>query len=152
MNKRIKIPRKEKSKRFLQLTSQLLCIKRSQNLVSQSYYTKAGAHGLLTKEVFFVASAKMHGLILNIMFRLGITYIVVSCISKIVRQFSEMFFKLLSDITRKMPVSHIKSVLGWTQPRGGSRIFFRRGCTRLLLYFNTNKPHSFLIFSEYQLY
>ena len=25
--------------------------------------------------------------------------------------------------------------------RGGSRIFFRRGCTRLLLYFNTNKPH-----------
>ena len=30
------------------------------------------------------------------------------------------------------------------QFRGGSRIFFRRGCTRLLLYFNTNKPHSFL--------
>ena len=27
--------------------------------------------------------------------------------------------------------------------RGGSRIFFRRGCTRLLLYFNTNKQHSF---------
>ena len=27
--------------------------------------------------------------------------------------------------------------------RGRSRIFFRRGCTRLLLYFNTNKPHSF---------
>ena len=27
--------------------------------------------------------------------------------------------------------------------RGGSRIFFRRGCTRLELYFNTNKPHSF---------
>ena len=24
--------------------------------------------------------------------------------------------------------------------RGGSRIFFRRGSTRLLLYFNTNKP------------
>ena len=35
--------------------------------------------------------------------------------------------------------------------RGGSRIFFRRGCTRLLLYFNTNKPHSFF-FAEYQLY
>ena len=30
--------------------------------------------------------------------------------------------------------------------RGGSRSFFRRGCTRLLLYFNTNKPHSFLFF------
>ena len=26
---------------------------------------------------------------------------------------------------------------------GRSRIFFRRRCTRLLLYFNTNKPHSF---------
>ena len=34
--------------------------------------------------------------------------------------------------------------------RGGSRIFFRRGCTRLLLYFNTNKPHSFFL-AEYQL-
>ena len=30
--------------------------------------------------------------------------------------------------------------------RGGSRIFFRRGCTLLLLYFNTNKPHSFFFF------
>ena len=30
--------------------------------------------------------------------------------------------------------------------------FFRRGCTRLLLYFNTNKPHSFFFFAEYQLY
>ena len=29
--------------------------------------------------------------------------------------------------------------------RGGSRIFFRRGCTRLLLFFNTNKPHSFFL-------
>ena len=27
--------------------------------------------------------------------------------------------------------------------RGGSGIFFRKGCTRLLLYFNTNKPHRF---------
>ena len=36
--------------------------------------------------------------------------------------------------------------------RGGSRIFFRRGCTRLLLYSNTNKPHSFFFFAEYQLY
>ena len=35
--------------------------------------------------------------------------------------------------------------------RGGSRIFFRRGCTRLLLYFNTNNPHIFF-FAEYQLY
>ena len=35
---------------------------------------------------------------------------------------------------------------------GQARIqdFFRRECTRLLLYFNTNKPHSFFV--EYQLY
>ena len=31
--------------------------------------------------------------------------------------------------------------------------FFRKGCTRLLLYyFNTNKPHSLFFFAEYQLY
>ena len=30
--------------------------------------------------------------------------------------------------------------------RGGSRIFFRRGCTRLLLYFNTNKPLIYIFF------
>ena len=35
------------------------------------------------------------------------------------------------------------SELKTKQVRGGSRIFFRRGCTPLLLYFNTNKPHSF---------
>ena len=35
--------------------------------------------------------------------------------------------------------------------RGGSSIFFRREGTRLLLYFNTNKPHSFFFFAEYQL-
>ena len=29
------------------------------------------------------------------------------------------------------------------ESRGRSRIFFRGGCTLLLLYFNTNKPHSF---------
>ena len=36
-----------------------------------------------------------------------------------------------------------ETVVGGVYYRGGSRIFFRRGCTRLLLYFNTNKPHSF---------
>jgi len=35
-----------------------------------------------------------------------------------------------------------------TDIRGGSRTFFRRGCTRLLLYFNTNKPHSFFSFLQ----
>ena len=29
--------------------------------------------------------------------------------------------------------------------KGGSRILFRRGSTRLLLYFNTNRPHSFFL-------
>ena len=32
--------------------------------------------------------------------------------------------------------------------KGGSRIFFGRGCTRLLLYFNTNKPHSFFFWQN----
>ena len=34
-------------------------------------------------------------------------------------------------------------MVGDTKDRGGSRIFFRMGCTRLLLYFNTNKPEIF---------
>ena len=37
----------------------------------------------------------------------------------------------------------LEVIFGFIHHRGGSRIFFRRGCTRLLLYFNTNKPHSF---------
>ena len=32
--------------------------------------------------------------------------------------------------------------------RGGSRIFNRRGCTRLLLYFATNKPLSFFFWQN----
>ena len=37
-----------------------------------------------------------------------------------------------------------RQVAGFCCPfRGGSRIFFRRGCTLLLLYFSTNEPHSF---------
>ena len=35
--------------------------------------------------------------------------------------------------------------------RGGSRIFFRRGCTRLLLYFNTIN-HIVFFLAEYQVY
>ena len=38
---------------------------------------------------------------------------------------------------------YIKALKKFFICRGGSRIFFRRGCTRLLLYFNTNKPDSF---------
>ena len=56
----------------------------------------------------------------------------------------DMIKQETSDVKRyiEMPSNH------WTWSksspnRGGSRIFFRRGCTRLLLYFNTNKPHFF---------
>ena len=35
--------------------------------------------------------------------------------------------------------------------QGRIQDFLRKGCTRLLLYFNTNKPH-FFFFAEYQLY
>ena len=38
-----------------------------------------------------------------------------------------------------------KNNMTFTYHRGGSRISFRRGCTCLLLYFNTNKPHSFFM-------
>ena len=44
-----------------------------------------------------------------------------------------------------------KKVKGELHYRGGSWIFFRRGCTRLSLYFNTDKPHSFFL-AEYQLH
>ena len=55
-------------------------------------------------------------------------------------------YYLIKSVLCIIPV--IPDSLKWTftiQPirRGGSRIFLRRGCTRLLLYFNTNKPHSF---------
>ena len=41
-----------------------------------------------------------------------------------------------------------KKVKGELHYRGGSRIFFRRGCTRLSLYFNTDKPHSFFFWQN----
>ena len=48
--------------------------------------------------------------------------------------------KYLAFIVKTPPVAtNVRCIF-----RGGSRNFFRRGCTRLLLYFNTNKPHSFL--------
>ena len=43
-----------------------------------------------------------------------------------------------------MQTAHLQPVFTlFLTLRGGSRIFFRRGSTRLLLYFNTNKLHSF---------
>ena len=43
-----------------------------------------------------------------------------------------------------MQTAHLQPVFTlFLTLRGGSRIFFRRESTRLLLYFNTNKLHSF---------
>ena len=44
---------------------------------------------------------------------------------------------------RNENVNKAIGLINKTLSRGGSRIFFRRGCTCLLLYFNTNKPHSY---------
>ena len=54
-------------------------------------------------------------------------------------------FKLCAA-TRNNIQEGVETVKTCNFHRGGSRIFFRRGCTRLLLYFNTNKPHSFFFF------
>ena len=51
----------------------------------------------------------------------------------------QAYFSLNRHSTKK-----VRRFVGFQRGnRGGSRIFFRKGCTRLLLYFNTNKPHSF---------
>ena len=39
--------------------------------------------------------------------------------------------------------ANFDSMFSASNTRGGSRIFFRRGYTRLFLYFNTNKPQFF---------
>ena len=57
--------------------------------------------------------------------------------------------KLVDLLEQLLDVSNNPAIR--TEGRGGSRIFIRRGCTRLLLYFNTNKPHIYF-FAEYQLY
>ena len=61
-----------------------------------------------------------------------------------------LFYSRIPKLRFKTNRNHIKTFCIEVL-KGGSRIFFRRGCTRLLLYFNTNKPHSFF-FAEYQLY
>ena len=45
------------------------------------------------------------------------------------------------------PVIQISDILVLST-QGRIQDFFRRGCTRLLLYFNTNKPHSFFFFFQ----
>ena len=54
-----------------------------------------------------------------------------------------LLFSVSMSNTRLLLKFDILLLFVWITDRGGSRIFFRRGCTRLLLYFNTNKPHSF---------
>ena len=49
------------------------------------------------------------------------------------------------EISSTVPKRSVEAGSVWSG-RGGSRIFFRRGCARLFLYFNTNKPHSFFFF------
>ena len=62
----------------------------------------------------------------------------------------------VTEITPKAPfISENRSPIVWILCQhiiqGRIQDFFRRGCTHLLLSFNTNKPHIFF-FSEYQLY
>ena len=52
------------------------------------------------------------------------------------------------DINHRQQYSELTTWKIEVHDRGGSRIFFRRVCTRLLLYFNTNKPHSFLFWQN----
>ena len=49
--------------------------------------------------------------------------------------------EVISSLSTLYKISKVNIL---NENRGGSRIFFRRGCTRLLLYFNTNKQRSFL--------
>ena len=50
-----------------------------------------------------------------------------------------MHFHLQKDLVGVTPVTPVQ---------GRIQDFFRRGCTRLFLYFNTNKPHSFFLFLQ----
>ena len=69
-------------------------------------------------------------------------------------------FQVVEVVNRTLVVYHLHAQTGrftvWVNSSQSSlgRIqdFSRRGCPRLLHYFNTNKPHSFFFFAEYQLY
>ena len=50
-----------------------------------------------------------------------------------------LYNRLINSILISMDSWHKQLMNRHIQIKGGSRIFFRRGCTRLLLYFNTNK-------------
>ena len=79
--------------------------------------------------------------VLNFIIPLKMTFCVIICISGIhwqVIMFNSRLYSFVFNNSTHFFIYHVDS-----QGRGGSRIFRRRGCTRLLLYLNTNKPHSF---------
>ena len=51
----------------------------------------------------------------------------------------------LSEVLRQAHFFYLSHSVA-SEPGADPGFFFRRGCTRLLLYFNTNKPHSFFFF------
>ena len=74
--------------------------------------------------------------------------VVIDCSLSINRALLFPFFDLFCEVICLYDLHYGFTCLydlhcGFICFRGGSRIFFRKGCTRLLLYFNTNKPHSF---------
>ena len=58
------------------------------------------------------------------------------------RPFTQLFSQPSGAINENIVQNHLNIAL----VRDGSTIFFRSGCTRLLLYFNTNKPHRFFFY------
>ena len=60
----------------------------------------------------------------------------------------DVFLLLINPPSKNKPVQKLtaKYVFDCYEKRQGRiQDFFRRGCTRLLFYFNTNKPHSFFL-------
>ena len=80
--------------------------------------------------------------VLSFIIPLKMTISFIICISGIhwqVIMFNSRLYSFVFKNSTHFFIYHVDS-----QGRGGSRIFCRRGCTRPLLYFNTNKPHFFL--------
>ena len=75
--------------------------------------------------------------ILELSFLVTFSFILMSI------NFFFLFFNIILHKGDRLPMDMDFQGTQHVLCRGGSRIFFRRGCTRLFLYFNTNKPHSF---------
>ena len=64
----------------------------------------------------------------------------------VLKQFQITQFQLLYVTTTAVSVSSSYCIVVFMQSQGRIQdFFFRRGCTRLLLYFNINKPHTFFL-------